>query len=524
MGDIRKIIRSIVPKQDKIKWGEPVSSYRMVFDSQQNQLEPIYFWMLDFIRDMGWETKKITDNFRASPGSGQFGDMGQRESSMQKQGMEMLGSLNQVIKSVLNLIYDLREFEIRLESYDDYSSSKKDARYRGMLSLKQIWMDTVDIKKGNGSINVMSSQAGFVTLRDLFFMVDDEESLKKISNKKDGVVNDQTSRILTPRLDEFWKWVNYSEKELRKRMNIERSYLKSQVETIKMYSSWMKPYLRAAEELRQKGFDDDAALVHAFSTTMFELVLLCHKTIDDAQLNEPSRDDPSERFKDYKLKRNYHPVMIISFKYRGHVSQRVTQKGDIGFAGGGRIEMQFDSYSLNEQELKIVKKKFEDDERAETMEFSSDIAVDALVELREDIEHFLDDSWKKDEVKEKRREEEDINPFSALGDLFKSLFGFKTKTKREEEGKKVTDIKEVKKDNYVERAVRVDAAEKAAEGLYFVYDIYKKSHGMASAPNEGFDIAPEEKIGERDVEFGDVFMGQGGNPGEIGEKLWKRND
>ena len=510
MGDIRLVIKEVVPGQNGIEWGEPVSKYRMTFDSQQNQLEPIYYWILDFIRDLGYKkVEKITDNFTSSPGSGHFGDMGQRQSLMQKQGMEMLGSLNQVIKSVLNLIYDLREFEIRLESYDDYNSDDKDKRYKGMLSLKQIWVDTVDIKKGNGSINVLTSQAGFVTLRDLFFMVDKPEDLKKISNKDDGIVNDQTARILTPRLDEFWRWAKYSEKELRKRMNIERSYLRSQVETIKMYSAWMKPYLKAAEDLTQKGFDKDAALVNAFSTTMFELRLLATKEIKEAP----------DKYNDYKLKRAYHPILIVTLKYRGHVSQRVTQKGDYGFAAGGRIDMEFDSYALNSEELKIVRKKFEDDEVEESMHFSTDIAADALEELKDDLKDFLSDKWKEGPKKEDKKKEDDINPFSALFDLFR----FKSKKKKDEEKKEITDIKDVKKDNYVERTVRAEAADSAAEGLYAIYDVYKKAHGMASAPDVGFDSDYEEKGSERDVKVADVFLGKDGHPDEVGKLFERRN-
>ena len=100
MADIRDVIKDIVPKQDKLKWGKPISSYKLTFDSQQAKLEPIYYWILDFINDMGWKTEKITDNFTSSPGSGHFSEMGTKQTTMQKQAMETLGALNQVIKSV----------------------------------------------------------------------------------------------------------------------------------------------------------------------------------------------------------------------------------------------------------------------------------------------------------------------------------------------------------------------------------------------------------------------------------------
>ena len=49
MADIRDVIKDIVPKQDKLKWGKPISSYKLTFDSQQAKLEPIYYWILDLV-------------------------------------------------------------------------------------------------------------------------------------------------------------------------------------------------------------------------------------------------------------------------------------------------------------------------------------------------------------------------------------------------------------------------------------------------------------------------------------------
>ena len=61
--------------------------------------------------------------------------------------MKILGGLNQVVKSALNLISDLKEFEMRLEHYDDSKSEDKEKKEAGMLALQQIWLDNVDLKK-----------------------------------------------------------------------------------------------------------------------------------------------------------------------------------------------------------------------------------------------------------------------------------------------------------------------------------------------------------------------------------------
>ncbi len=496
MGDIRDVIEKIVPK----KWNRTVSSYKITFDSQQAQLEPIYYWLLDFIQDMGWDMEKLIDNFTASPGSGQFSEISMKATKMQEEGMKILGGLNQVVKSVLNLIYDLKEFEMRLAHYDDAWASDNVKKEAGMLALKQIWLDNVDLKKGRGSIHQMAAEMGFTTIREAFMVANSVEDLKKMNDKEGeyggGIINEQVMRILIPRMSEFLKWIDYSEKELRKRFRIEKNYLKSQVETIKLYSAWMKPYLKAAENLKQEGFEKNAALVNAFSTSMFELQLFGKKKV-----GVPGK------FKDYNLKRNYNQCIVIGLKYRGHVSQRMTQKGDYGFAMGGRIDMTFDSYALNDEELGLVRKELDNDDVSDSLAFSADVAGGALEELKEDLDYFLKGDEEKKRVKEEIvKDVDDINPFAALFGLFKT--GENTK---KGEKKIIGGVKDIKKDNFVEKAVRAEAANAAGATLYAVYDIYKKAHGMASAPNEGFDKVDESMAKEPRVKLGDVFKGQSGS-------------
>ena len=467
---------------------KPVSSHVLTYQSQQAQLEEIYYWVLDFMSGAGWKMEKIVDNFTASPGSAQFNEMGMKATRMQEEGMKILGALNQVVKSVLNLIYDLKEFEIRLEHYNLANSKDPKEKEQGMLALKQIWLDNVDIKRQRGSIHMMSAELGFTTLREAFMMANDKEDLDKMNKDEyGGLINDQVMRILIPRLSEFLLWLDHSEKELRKRFSIEKNYLKSQVETIKLYSGWMKPYFESAEKLRQQGFDNNSALVNAFSTSMFELQLFGKKSVSE---------DSSYKKAGFKSRRNYNQILLIKLEYRGHVSQRVTQRGDYGFALGGRVDMTFKSYALNDEELKAAQKLIKDEALTESLSFSVDVAEDALKDLKKDIDYFLmsDEDKKKEEEEKKKKEEEkkkekkesqDINPFAAL-------FGFGKKKKKEEkksdENKEIKP-EEIKKDNYVEKTIRATAISEAAASLYLVYDLYKKTHGMASSPTDfqGYD-------------------------------------
>ena len=226
---------------------KPLSEHRLVYDSSSETLEPVYFFILDLMNDLGLKPQKYFDSFTSSPGSGYFSEMGQRAGIMQQQGTKLLGDVNNVLRSIMNIIYDLREFKIRLQSYADLKSPDKNQSQAALLSLKQIWMDKVDINKGNSSIKAMAlEQAGYQTLIDAYLFVKDINDADKLD------LNERVKRIVKARIIEFNDWLHNSEIELKKRYEIEKTYLKSQVNSLKLYSRWAKPYLRAAAQLETK--------------------------------------------------------------------------------------------------------------------------------------------------------------------------------------------------------------------------------------------------------------------------------
>ena len=117
-------------------------------------------------------------------------------------------------------------------------------------------------------------QAGFQTLIDAFLVSHSEKDVNKLD------LNDRVKRILIPRVQEFSNWLEHSGAELNKRYKMERAYLKSQVDSLKLYARWAKPYLRAAAMLEQKADLKSPALVKAFSTTILELALLGKMKLD----------------------------------------------------------------------------------------------------------------------------------------------------------------------------------------------------------------------------------------------------
>jgi len=465
----------------KIKAVDSVASreFKLMYDSSSETLEPVYFWILDFMGTLGLDIEKLVDSFAASPGSGHFMELRQRAASMQQQASKLMGDVNVVIKSIQNIIYDLKEFQIRLKQYDDANSKEEGKKYSGLLGLKQIWIDQVDLKKGQGSINLLVRDLNFVTLRDAFMVANSPKDAEKMD------LNERVKRILVVRLEEFFEWKKLSETELRKRYEIEKTYLKSQVNAVKLYTQWAKPYLVAAEQLRSKNISEtqfNPNIVNVFNTLYLQLTLFGKSKVD--VVNEAANRNLPESFKNVKA-RDYYQCVLVDFTFRG-IPRNVGQH----YAFGGRTEVTFRSYALNQDEIDLFKEKLGESEFSEALTLVQGMTEESLGQLKADIDEFLDENKK--ESKEKN-EKQEVNPFMALLGLSGTSFFKKAKNNEEALKEKLAELKKkgVKKDSYFESVIR-KLGETAADGLcYTTYDVYKKAHGMASPPAEGFNMTQE---------------------------------
>lgn len=448
------------------------SGYNLVYESFTEGLEPIYFWILDWMRDhywgIGYDVAKTMDRFEAAAGSGFFGDMGSRASIMQDRAMKLIGTINTVVRSVINILYDLKEFDQRLQLYKDLQSGTEDTKKNARLALKQFWMDRVDIQRGRGSINMLAQQLQFVTLRDAFMFAEDVEHVTKMD------LNDRVKRLLGPRIADYLTWEKLSGKELQRRYSIERNYLKSQVESLRLYAQWAKPYLQASSRL-QGELTGSPDLVTTFNTMQVQTTLLGTKQSG-----------------------KYHSAVEVAFDYRT-VPHTARQAQGVHYVQGGKVNIQFRGFAISEEEKEAIE-KYELTEGLELAGVNEDMikeiegAVDdyfehdeegfedprerlgflqRLVEkmgVKEEDKKFKKhlaeeiDKLKKD-LKESKKEKSP-GPFKALFDSFKDAPDF-VKSMNPKGDKDETD-----------KGGRGGVAKGAANAAYAVYLVYKKAHGM----------------------------------------------
>jgi len=448
------------------------AKHTLVYDSSSETLEPVYFFILDLMNDFHLSPEKLIDNFTSSPGSGHFGDLGQRATIMQQQATKILGDINNVTRSILNLVYDLKEFKIRMQTYMDLKSEKPETREAALLALKQIWMDKVDINKGNSSIKAMAfgGQIGFQTLVDAFLFAKDEKEAGELD------LNDQVKRVVKSRINEFNVWLKESERELAKRYEMERKYLKSQVNSVKLYSRWAKPYMRSALQLEMKDNSSNPELVKTFNSILLELTLLGKSKLDvKSAAAEGTLPKEFAKLRPKKDFRDYAAYIVVDFKFRG-IPQK-TSPYQQHYVFGGRAEVTFTAYALNDEEIAVVKKQLAESDMGDALELIHGSTEGSLEEMQKDIDEFLNE----EDIAEKKAAEkpkDTSNPFAALLGLYDKK-GEKVAAKAAEDSGKLNRIPD--KDKELEKEyLRPMVSKTAVETAFSIFDIYKKAHGMAS--------------------------------------------
>lgn len=446
-------------KLDGIK--NPIEQHTITYETTGASIEKVYFWLHDYLQSKAeyGDVKKLVDNFIASPGSAHFAEMSARATRVQEEAMKIMGVINQIIKSVLNITYDLKEFQLMMDAYKKLKAENKAEKDAALLSLKQRWIDTVDIKKGNSSIKALAisgaNAPNFVMLIDAFMIVNSVEEANKID------LNERIKRIIVQRVQEFQIWLKESERELRKRYELEKNYLKSQYNSLQLYVRWAKPYLEAAKSLEQRA-PTSAALVTAFETSLFELILLGAGEYK-VEADVARGDLPKTFIKE--VRRKYTPIVLVELKFRS-IPERM-QKGSYGFIG--KAEITFTSFALNDDEIKLLEDQINKDNFGDVIDLMGGAVKESIGQLKEDVDKFLED---KEETpkEEKKKETEDTNPFSALFSLF-----FPAKKKEE---KKDKDILKITPDSSSEKVARSQAIIEARKKCRKLYDSFKKGYNL----------------------------------------------
>ena len=440
---------------------QDLAEHTFIFDTTQEGFEHTYFWLLDFISGKGYKVNKTQDYFIASELGNLYQQAGTMRTAIEKRASELLQTVGILIKSIVQLLWDLKEFDLRLKIYEKYFKGKGKEKDEGALGLKAIYLTEVDVKKGRGSINVLTTDANFATLRDAFMIAKSSDDVDKLD------LNARVKNILKPRLGEYMDWAKRSYEELSSRRKIEKAYLKSQVNALKMYTAWAKPYLIATNRLMPpEKYETDADVISGFNVTKVNVSIRGKKEYKPA---------PTSTIILPELKKNkVFQVLELTFKYRSFPERIRTPQGQAtGFRV--RLEVKITPYVFTQDQLD----KLEIKEEAEVWKFAN-LTQESIDAIRKDLELYEAEEKKEEKGKEKPKVE-----LVFVSDLFKGLAAVAQEGKGISKG--ISELfggsskggeAEPKLEQHNLKRAKKDAMEVVAADAWKLFELYKKDHKL----------------------------------------------
>ncbi len=461
-----------IAKGEKIptNFPKPLGRHRIVFESVKDNIEESYYWQLYSLRtDLSFtDFYKIIDVFSASPNSSFWGNVEQRIGLQQDKAAQFLRGVSEMTKALFQIVRELRIIDERLSYYKDIYEGNKNA-LSSEITLKGIYVDQVEGgSKNPASVYGLANSVGFTLLPDLFFRtsVKNKEDIDETVDKQP--FNEKLKEVLKRKLRQYYEWQEKTYKELKQRRKFTLAYLRQHFDTINLYISWIVPYLRNIERLRQDHSRYDSVdLVSAFESSLIEIEFLAAK--------------PSGSIK---------PCIDVHFLFRSKpqmsfMDQHSYQRGPLHV---GKLEMNIRAYAWTDQQIENYRKMREEENMLmlQTIDKSLREAMHALGDelfkyLREAEEEDLIPKEEKKEEKKKekvsRKISEAMSPFTSIFGGFKELFlepfglGNLFNMKFSDLFKSNKDIIKTIKD--------YDKAVGAAHGaLWLTFKNYKKAHKM----------------------------------------------
>lgn len=467
------------------EYPQPTKRYWLVFESPNLNIEEMYYWLHHHLKVYhSFQIEKIVDNYAASEASSFFGMMQQRLSIQQQNISGFLKGISEMVKGLFQIVREIRIINDRLQYYLDTYESNQNADSSEIV-LKGLWVDQVEGgTKNPSSVYGLAATVGFSILPDIFFRIrlKSEKDVEKAVG--DLQFNEKIKEILKRKLRQYYEWKKRTFSELETRKRFELKYLRQHYETINLYISWVKPYLRYTRRMQQlERLENDSRIIKSFESAFVEIEVLCKRKSG-----------------------KHNAVIIFNFTFRSRPETLIHQPHEYGQKGPihiGRAEAKLRAYGWTDEQIKnYIKYKKEDDiSLLSTIDETIKEAMNALGDelktyLGLEGENFgdekkindlaknlvangivssMDDAIKKaKELKSSSKPKPEmlgaldpfVGVFKGFGEIFGSfgIKGFTTGKKHE--------------DHYAMEKSEHDAKKKAKDVAYLAYRNYKKAHKM----------------------------------------------
>ena len=446
-------------RQSKVKTGypKPARKYRLHYEGYNISIEEPYFWTLHYLRYFGGFPRidKITDVFAAAENSAFFGASQQRLGLQQDKVSQFLATIGKMVRELFQLVREMRILDERLSYYaDSYTTSSSSESAE--ITLKGIWVDLVEQgAKNPASVYGMAREVQFTTLPDLFFSTHPkkQEDVDLVVEKERGQFNRKVREVLKRKLRAFLAWKEHTYEELKNRRVFTLKYLRQHFEIIRMYMTWVKPYLKNIQRMQlDQSKIDTPDLIVAFESSMIEIETLA-----------------------IRGEGNVKQCILMHYLFRTRPEMSYSQEYQRGPLHLGRIEIDFRAYAWDDKEIENYKKmrQQEDFQLLGVIDGSVKAAMEAL---GDELMRYLKEAGEEFEEKKPmpKKDMKRAGPFLSVFEGFAELFTvFKMKKEVKESKKKVSQTEIMKK--AIARKKAEDAVKKV---MWNTYHHFKKQHGM----------------------------------------------
>ncbi len=458
------------PAKLEIGTGTDVPSIRkqkLIIQQMQAAGEAYYFWILNFVRNpnaLDYKIEKTSDVYTATEASSYFGAIESRKEAQMRNVSQNLATIGQLTKNLFQMIRELRIIDERKDYYEKSEKGDESAE----VALKGIWVSMVEGGAENPfSVTGMARKIGFVILPDLFFKVNPKNGSKGVEKEVKALseegINARVRSVLQQKLMQYYLWKERTGKELEWRRNFVLKSMSQTYHSIKMYTHWLKPYLKNIRKLQMAGIESPD-LVTAFETSYIDLELFCIK--DKYEAETPMG------FVERKFTK-YFPCIRVKFNYITRPEMAFQQEYQHkGAVHAGRTTIELEAYVLTKEQLDQYKIKREE----EDLELIKSVEV-SVESLGEELFKYLKEAGEMEGKKEKKKKKGQefaqgmLEPFVGIFKGFGELFGGLAPGKKEE-GKKMTEFEKEQEKIAAESLVKLN--------LFTLYDVFKKAHGMMS--------------------------------------------
>ncbi|MBI3034961.1 hypothetical protein HYY71_01435 [Candidatus Woesearchaeota archaeon] len=435
----------------------PARRYRMHYEGYNISIEEPYFWTLHYLRYFGGFPRidKITDVFAAAENSAFFGASQQRLGLQQDKVSQFLATIGKMVRELFQLVREMRILDERLSYYADSYTSSPSAE-SAEITLKGIWVDLVEQgAKNPASVYGMAREVQFTTLPDLFFSTHPkkQEDVDVVVEKQTGQFNRKVREVLKRKLRSFLAWKEHTFEELKNRRKFTLKYLRQHFEIIRMYMTWVKPYLRNIQRLQlDQSKTETPDLIVAFESSMIEVEILAVKPA--GMVNQ---------------------CILMHYLFRTRPEMNYSQEYQRGPLHLGRIEMDFRAYAWTDKEIENYKKMREQEDFQLLGVIDGSVKA-ALEALGDELMRYLKEAGEEFEEKKEipKAPPKRSGPFMSVFEGFAELFtSFKMKKEVKQAKKKTT------KTDLMKLAIAKSSAEKAVKGVMWnTYHHFKKQHDM----------------------------------------------